>query len=134
MQEDSTKVIHHRPRTISSPEEFDLRVNGYIELCRSAEPPEPITLTGMILALGLTSKEGFYHYATYEGYGPSVERARLFIENAYEKRLVTSTNAAANIFALKNMGWKDTQQVDANLNHSGEITRIERRIVDPAAQ
>lgn len=94
-----------RPRKISSPEHFDSLVDGYIEICRNAN--EPILLTGMILALGLTSRENFYEYGSYSGFYDSVKRARMLVELEYEKRLVTGTNAAAPIFALKNFGWLD---------------------------
>ena len=94
-----------RPRAVSSPEQFDTLVDSYIELCRNAN--EPILLTGLILSLGLTSKEGFYEYQNYDGFSDSVKRARLLIESEYEKRMVTGTNAASSIFALKNFGWMD---------------------------
>jgi DNA-packaging protein gp3 len=111
-----------RPRAISSPERMDELIDGYIKMCREAIPPEPLTLTGMILALGLTSRAGFDEYETYsEEFSNSVKRAKMYIENAYEIRLVTGTNAASPIFALKNFGWKDKQDVDANLNHSGGV-------------
>lgn len=106
-----------RPRAIDSPETFDRLVDSYIELCKTAQPPEPVTLTGMILALGLSSRQSLDEYLKYEGFSDSVKRAKLFIENAYETRLATGSNAAAPIFALKNFGWKDTQE----LAHSGEL-------------
>jgi hypothetical protein len=80
-----------RPRKIESPEKFDELVDSYIALCQQAN--EPILLTGLILSLGLTSKEGFY-------------------ELEYEKRLNNGSNAAAPIFALKNFGWADKQEID----------------------
>lgn len=96
-----------KQRKIATPEEFDRLVDSYITMCRAAKPyPEPITLTGMILALGLTSKEGFYHYKTYPGFEESVNRARLFVECAYETKL-HGPNAAGAIFALKNFAWMD---------------------------
>jgi hypothetical protein len=94
-----------RPRIISSPERMDELVDSYITLCN--ETAQPITLTGMILSLGLSSRENFDEYQKYEGFYDSVKRAKYFIEHEYEKRLITGTNAASSIFALKNFGWMD---------------------------
>jgi len=101
-----------RPRVIKSPEQFDELVNKYIADCQNADNPKAITLTGMILSLGLTSKEGFYEYQNYDGFSDSVKRARLIVECEYENRLVVGTNAAAPIFALKNFGWADKQDIN----------------------
>jgi len=108
-----------RPRKISSPEEFDRLVNEYIERCRSPEAPQAITLTGLILALGLSSRESLDEYYKYDGFSDSVKRAKLIIEHEYENRLLTASNASAPIFALKNFGWKDKQDVD--MNHAGAV-------------
>jgi hypothetical protein len=98
-----------RPRVVESPEKFNTLVDEYFQLCIDVKAPP--TLTGMILALGLTSKEGFYHYAKYEGFEDAVSRARLMIEHEYEKRLVGG-NFVASIFALKNFGWFDKQSTE----------------------
>lgn len=106
-----------RPRIFSSPEEFDARVDNYIKLCRATDGtdnPEPITLTGMVLALGFSCKDSFYQYEKYPEFSESVKRARTFIEQAYEKRMIKDGNLAGSIFALKNLGWKDRQDVYIN--------------------
>jgi hypothetical protein len=103
-----------RPRIIPSPEEFDRRVDLYIDSC--AKEGQPILLTGMILALGLYSKDGFYGYAEYPEFADSVKRARMLVEMEYEKRLNLATSATGPIFALKNFGWTDKQEIE----HSGD--------------
>jgi hypothetical protein len=97
-----------RKKNIETPEEFDRLVADYISLCWNATPyPEPVTLTGMVLALGLRSKDSFYTYATYSpGFKDAVDRARLYVECAYETRL-HSANPSGAIFALKNFSWMD---------------------------
>ena len=99
-----------RPRLIKSPQEFDERVDVYIEWCRMEG--KPILLTGMILALGFNSKDTFYSYENYPEFTDSVKRARLLIEMEYEQRLNTANSATGPIFALKNFGWSDKQEVD----------------------
>lgn len=98
-----------RPRKIQSPEQLDELVDNYIEMCKASDTP--ITLTGLILSLGLSSRESFDEYLKYNGFSDSVKRAKLYIEHEYEKRLNGGANAAAPIFALKNFGWSDKQTV-----------------------
>lgn len=123
------KPVLRRPRAVSSPEEFDRRVDEYVDSC--IEKKEPILLTGLILALGLTSKEGFYHYQTYPEFGDSVKRARLLVEYEYEKRLNGGSRPTGPIFALKNMGWRDNQQVD-HVSTDGSMTPKESVPMDAA--
>lgn len=99
-----------RPRAIPSPEEFDARVDAYVADCNTSG--EPILLLGMILAIGLNSRQSLDEYQNYEGFSDSVKRAKAIIEIEYEKRLVNGTNGAAGpIFALKNFGWRDNKDV-----------------------
>jgi hypothetical protein len=98
-----------RPRKIESPAEFDRLVDEYVERCKAEE--EPITMTGMALALGFTSREAFDTYTDYEGFSDSVKAAKMIVENAYEKRL-HGQNVAGAIFALKNFGWRDRHDLD----------------------
>lgn len=109
-----------RPRVIPSPEEFDRRVDSYFDLCRANN--EPILLTGMVLALGLVSKDSFYHYETYPEFSDSVKRARTLVEMEYEKRLNLAQSATGPIFALKNFGWKDKQEIEATVTEVKALT------------
>ena len=104
-----------RPRKYKSPEEFDAAVDAFVSECK--ETDEPITWTGVALALGFTSRGAIDEYLHYDGFSHSVKRAKLFVENYYERRL--SSNApTGGIFGLKNMGWSDKQE----LEHSGSVT------------
>lgn len=118
-----------RPRKIDSPETFDNLVDTYMTVCQDPDNPKAITLTGMILALGLTSREALDNYLDYPEFVDSVKRAKLLVEQEYENRLVAGTNAAAPIFALKNFGWKDKQEVSQNISGELGITEIVRKVV-----
>lgn len=111
MSEEKQKLPIGRPRKIKSPEQLDELVDNYVLMCNTSDPQTAITLTGLILSLGLSSRESFDEYLKYDGFSDSVKRAKLLIEHEYEKRLNGGTNAAAPIFALKNFGWSDKQQV-----------------------
>ncbi len=121
-----------RPRIIDSPETMDNLVDTYILVCQDPDKPRAITLTGMVLALGLSSRESLDNYLKYPEFVDSVKRAKLLVEFEYENRLVTNSNATGSIFALKNFGWKDKQEVDTTLTADIGISVIKRQIVDPA--
>lgn len=112
-----------RPRIISSPQEFDERVDSFLVQCQV--DGDPITLTGLILSLGLSSRESLDEYGRRPEFSDSVKYAKLLIENGYEKKL-HEQSCTGPIFALKNFGWKDKQEVDqtvnGNMKHSVEWT------------
>lgn len=97
-----------RPRHYNTPEEFDDAVNAYVDNC--AIDGSPMTWTGLALALGFSSRQSIDEYLKYDGFSDSVKRAKALVENCYEKRLFSNANAGA-IFALKNFGWSDKQEV-----------------------
>ena len=98
-----------RARIIESPAEMGRLVEEYVAKCH--EDGEPLTLTGMILHLGLSSRQSLDRYGDREEFSDSVRRAKLLIENQYERKLDGPRPAGA-IFALKNMGWSDRQEVE----------------------
>ena len=119
-----------RPRVIATPEEMDKLIDGYIKICKDARPPEPLTLTGMILALGLSSRESFDHYKTYgDEFSDSVKRGKLFIEHGYELRL-HGTVATGSIFALKNFGWTDKppEEIKSEQDLADAISELSQKL------
>ena len=85
----------------------------------SIEVPVP-TITGLALYLGFESRQSFYAYELKPDFSYTIKRSRLFIENEYEE-LLQSGNVAGAIFALKNLGWSDKQEIDQKTEHSGSI-------------
>lgn len=110
-----------RPRKIKSPKEMDKLINEYVML--QAEKKLPLLLTGMILYLGLSSRESFDEYKSYEGFSDSVKRGKLLIEVGYEFRL-HGTTPTGSIFALKNFGWFDKTPEGGNDEPPETITPI----------
>ena len=68
-----------------------------------------LTITGLALVIG--SKQLLNDYEGREDYQHIIRRAKLRIENKYELALSGKTPTGA-IFALKNMGWRDSQNLD----------------------
>ncbi len=77
-----TKRKRGRPRLIESPEEMDDLVEKYLDHCQ--EEGHPITLTGLCLYLGFSSRQSLTDYAKRPGFSDSVKKARLIVEYAYE--------------------------------------------------
>ena len=87
------------------------------------EIPVP-TITGLCYSLGFESRQSFYDYEEREGFSYTIKRARLFIEKEYEEQL-SSGNTIGAIFALKNMGWIDTQKTNTEITlNTVELPKI----------
>lgn len=100
-----------RPLKIETPEQMEKILNEYFETTEENK----ITITGICLALDL-DKSNFYEYEKREGYRDIVKRARMIVENSYEISL-RENGRTGDIFALKNFGWKDKQEVE-NTTHN----------------
>lgn len=100
-----------RPAMWTDPEAFEQKVDEYFSL------EERPTWTGLAIHLGFESRQSLEDYKKKEGFAYPIKKALLRIENEYEKA-VFSKNPAGPIFALKNFGWKDKQEVE----QSGGVT------------
>lgn len=105
-----------RPLKIETPEQMEKILNEYFETTEENK----ITLTGICLALNI-DKKNFYEYEKREGYEDIVKRARMIVENSYEISL-RENGRTGDIFALKNFGWTDRQEIDTNTQ--GKVTII----------
>lgn len=83
--------------------------------------PESPAITALALYLGFESRQSLYDYEKDGEFSYTIKRARLKIESFYEQNLLGKGVTGA-IFALKNFGWKDKQEIDmkANVNLSDE--------------
>ena len=101
-----------RPPIYESPEQLKEWVNKYFLYC--TEEHEKATITGLTLYLGFSSRSSLDNYADKsEEYLHIIKRAKLCVENSYELN-----GGTIDIFALKNMGWKDTQEIKHDLPRS----------------
>lgn len=74
--------------------------------------PENVSITGLALFLGFESRQSVYDYEKKgDDFSYTIKRARLRVEASYEQFLLTKASTGA-IFALKNFGWSDKQEVD----------------------
>lgn len=95
-----------RPPIWKDPEAFEKATEAYF-----ADQEIKHTWTGLSLHLGFAGREGLWEYSKKPEFSNSVKKALSRIETIYEERLGTN-KATGAIFALKNFGWKDKQEID----------------------
>jgi hypothetical protein len=71
---------------------------------------EDFTITGLAIFLN-TSRETLLDYQNRDEFSDTIKKAKLIVENSYEKRLINRGNSG-DIFALKNFNWKDKNETD----------------------
>jgi len=127
-----------RPAKYETSDELEIAIENYwTEL---EEKKFKATITGLALFLGFESRQSFYKYEKDGEFCYTIKKARLRIESVYEQNL-HSGNPSGSIFALKNFGWKDTQEID-HLNNGNsfesltdaELIAIASRIIDAKAK
>lgn len=99
-----------RPQLWNSPEELQTLIDTYFAIT----DPLELTITGLALALN-TDRHTLINYQNQDKFLHTIKRAKLKIEEAYEKRLI-KRGASGDIFALKNFGWTDKIETE-NVQH-----------------
>ena len=98
------------PIKYDTPGELSDKIEEYFD---SINKEWDITITGLALFLGFASRQSFYDYEQKDGYAYTIKKARMRIENSYEKSL-RRLGRSGDIFALKNFGWCDKREVELN--------------------
>jgi len=117
-----------RPPKYETDEQLSVMVDDFFDECDLNE--EPYTITGLGLAIGL-DRHQLISYGKKEEFYHTVKKAKQKCENFAEKRLFTGQPTGA-IFALKNYGWKDQQQIDHGIteklaDHSERLAAARNR-------
>jgi hypothetical protein len=97
-----------RPKIYDSVEELTKACEEYFLKC-SENKLRP-TVTGLTLYLGFADKSTLYDYRDRDEFSHPIKTSLTMIENALEEKL-EQNNVAGIIFALKNMGWADKQEI-----------------------
>ena len=88
---------------------------------REMQQVEPFTITGLALALD-TSREVLVDIETQtsagysQAFSDAIKRAKLRCQQYAERHMFQARNPAGAIFALKNYGWRDTQDINHTLD------------------
>lgn len=101
-----------RPRHYDDVEELAQMCESYFEqLPRDDEGKrKPPTVNGLSLYLGFSDKSTLYDYRDHEKFSHPIKKSLTRIEQSHEEGL-SSGKAAGHIFALKNSGWTDKQEI-----------------------
>ena len=82
-------------------------------------PDIEVTITGLALALDI-SKFTLYAYRKEGDFKDIISKAISKVENSYERSL-RKNGKAGDIFALKNFGWSDKQEIEHKASDFKEI-------------
>lgn len=99
-----------RPPKWETPEQLSDLINKYFDETEQDE----YTVTGLCLYLD-TNKQTLLNYQAKEEYSHIIDMAKMKVEHAYELSL-RKNGRSGDIFALKNFGWTDKQEIE----HTGE--------------
>lgn len=118
-----------RPAHFENAEQLKIEVDNYFLSIEGLEHP---TVTGLAIFLGFESRQSVYDYEKNGEFSYIIKRARLMVEHGYEKSLMSDKPTGA-IFALKNMGWVDKQEVEStNINFNAEVSKEEAKTISEA--
>ena len=129
-----------RPPKYETPEELQGKIDEYF---KKGIKPQKIaigsgnkkqiitvkapTITGLILYCGFCDRHSFYVYEKIEKFSYTIKAARSRMEQRYEELLQSGLGAGA-IFALKNYGWSDRQDIQ----HSGSVDFSLKKLIEDA--
>lgn len=134
-----------RPPKYKNKKEIQKKIDEYFEECKGTvlrdnegnpvlnkygEPvivgSRPLTITGLALALGFTSRQALLNYQEKPEFVDTITRAKSIVEQYAEERLFDKDGANGAKFSLANNfeGWKEKQQIEADVN-SEVIINIE---------
>ena len=101
-----------RPHKFQNVEELQQKIDAYFDSFKEGgeNSGKPVTVTGLALALD-TSRETLCDYQEKDEFSDALKKAKLRCEQYAEQRLYEGA-ATGPIFALKNFGWKDSQDMN----------------------
>jgi len=103
------------------PAKLQAKAQKYFDKCKVDKTP--VTISGLILDIGFEDRSSFYDYEKKPEFAYTIKRLRTYIAQIYEEMLHKG-NSTGGIFALKNFGWSDRQEVELKVkdDYSGMST------------
>ena len=101
-----------------TPEKLQNKADEYFNQCLSDD--RPVTISGLCYHLGFESLQSFYDYEKRQEFSYAIKKLRLFVVSVYEE-LLSKGNSTGAIFALKNFGWKDKQEIEVTSDPLGRF-------------
>jgi hypothetical protein len=131
-----------RPPTYKTAAEMQEKIDKYFEECKGTVVKDkygipitdkygnivvigarPLTVTGLALALGFTTRQALLNYQGKEQFVDTITRAKAVVEQYAEERLFDKDGANGAKFSLANnfKGWAEKQQIEADVNNTVSI-------------
>ena len=125
------------PPRYKTVKEIEDKINAYFESCKgqyitddegniltdkngnaAMTPPRPLTITGLALALGFTTRQSLLNYQAKDEFMDTINKAKSIIEQYAEERLYDRDGVNGAKFNLSNnfTGWREKQSIEADLN------------------
>lgn len=103
-----------RPLKYKTVKELETAIDKYFETRRQAFIPP--TISGLALWLGFEDRQSIYDYKERPAFSCTIKKAVTMIEDYAERVLLSGEGSATGaIFWMKNHGWKDKTEVEANI-------------------
>lgn len=114
-----------RPAHYETPEALRDKCIAFFDDCNAQGVKA--TITGLALFLGFASRSSFDDYEKRgDEFSYIIKRSKLAVENSYEL-----SGQTIDIFALKNMGWKDKQEMDVRTPEGITVNYVRQRGNEP---
>ena len=131
-----------RPPMYKTAKEIQKKIDAYFEECKGKPlldddgvqmrdkygipifvDVRPLTITGLALALGFTSRQALLNYQAKEEFVDTIMRAKAKVECYAEERLYDKDGANGAKFSLANNfdGWKEKKEIEADVSSSVTI-------------
>ena len=95
-----------RPLKFNSAKNLKNKIDNYFKNCEKKN--KPFTVTGLALALNMTSRKQLIEYQGRSQFATLIKKAKLMCENYVDTFLFSHNQVAGAIFNLKNnYGWTD---------------------------
>lgn len=110
-----------RPLLFESPQVLQSAIDDYIQQCEDPDSRQNPTLAGLAYHLGI-DRQTLYNYKERPEFFDIIKKATDWVESKYEERLIYGKQPVGVIFALKNMGWRDKQEVESSGGTNDKLT------------
>lgn len=121
-----------RPRMYNDPLVLEAKIDQYFDGLEESEPP---TLAGLCLFLGFSDRKSLDEYRNYDGFSPTVSRAKLRIEADRSKRLAVKElyTPGLPMDLAANHGWV-TERSDNRNTHDVKLSKVSWETVPAPAK
>lgn len=118
------------PPTYKTPEEMQVLITKYFQ--EAGENWDPLTVTGLALALGFTSRQTVLNYEGKPQFMDTIKTAKLMIEHYNEKKLYDkNTPTAGVIFNLANNYKRQNKQtIDTNVREMDPLKEKLKKVMN----